>query len=237
MNIKIVHLYPDLLNLYGDNGNISALTYRLAKRGITAEICECHHLDTPDFAGTDIVFIGGGSDKELLSVNERLLPYAKDLKAYIEDGGTLLAVCGGYQLLGSHFESGGKKIKSLELLDIFSTERKDRYIGNIVCESELLGTTLVGFENHSSVMNIGSYSPLARVIKGNGNDGVSGYEGVVYKNVIATFLHGPLLPKNPVLADYILKNALSKKYGDVTLEPLDDKTELLAHNYIVENFS
>ena len=237
MNIKIVHLYPDLLNLYGDNGNISALTYRLSKRGISTEVCRCHRLDTPDFTDADIVFIGGGSERELLSVNDYLTPHAKDLRAYAEDGGTVLAVCGGFQLLGSSFESGGKKIKALEILDIFSTERKERMIGNIVCESELIGTKIVGFENHSAMMNIGSYSPLAKVIHGHGNDGASGYEGLAYKNVVATFLHGPLLPKNPVLADYILKNALSKKYGDVTLEPLNDETELLAHNYSVENFS
>ncbi len=237
MNIKIVHLYPDLLNLYGDNGNLSALTYRLSKRGISSNVSECYRLDKPDFKDADIVFVGGGSDRELMGVNDNLAPYAKELKAYIEDGGTLLAVCGGYQLLGSHFECQGKKIKALELLDIFSTERKERFIGNIVCQSDLIGTSIVGFENHSAMMNIGSLSPLAKVVTGYGNDGTSGYEGVVHKNVIATFLHGPLLPKNPALTDFLLSKAIERKFGKTTLAPLDDEIELLAHNYAVQKFS
>ncbi len=237
MNLKIVHLYPDLLNLYGDNGNISALTYRLSKRGISTNVFECHRLSQPDLKDADIVFIGGGSDRELMCVNDYLSPYSKELKAYIEDGGTLLAVCGGYQLLGSYFENDGKKIKALELLDIFSTERKERFTGNIVCTSDLISTSIVGFENHCAIMNIGSLSPLAKVVKGYGNDGVSGFEGVAYKNVIATFLHGPLLPKNPILTDFILSKALERKYGKTELSSLDDEIELLAHNYAVQKFS
>ncbi|MBR2404890.1 MAG: glutamine amidotransferase [Clostridia bacterium] len=237
MKINIVHLYPDLLNLYGDNGNITAFAYRLRQRGIEADITEIQCGDMIDISSADIVFIGGGSERELLTVADALRPSAKDFQAFASDGGVMLAVCGGYQLLGSHYVSGGKKIGGLGVLDIFSDEAPERFIGNIVCECEAIGTTLAGFENHSGKMNIGSLTPLAKVISGSGNDGASLYEGVIAQNVIGTWLHGPLLPKNPKLTDYILTKAIERKYGKAELAPLDDTAEMLAHDYSVKMFS
>ena len=177
MKLNIVHLYPDLLNLYGDNGNITAFAYRLRKRGIEADITQVQCGDRLDVTSADIVFIGGGSERELLTVADSLRPSAGELKAYAADGGVLLAVCGGYQLLGSHYVSGGNRIGGLGILDICADEAPERFIGNIVCECETIGTTLAGFENHSGKVNIGSLTPLAKVISGSGNDGTSGYEG------------------------------------------------------------
>jgi len=237
MKINIVHLYPDLLNLYGDNGNITAFAYRLRKRGIEADITQVQCGDRIDISSADIVFIGGGSERELLTVADALRPSAKELQAYAADGGVMLAVCGGYQLLGSHYVSGGSKIGGLGILDIYANEAPERFIGNIVCDCETIATTLVGFENHSGKMNIGSLTPLAKVISGSGNDGTSGYEGVIHQNVIGTWLHGPLLPKNPKLTDYILAKAIERKYGKSELAPLDDTAEMLAHDYAVKMFS
>lgn len=237
MNINIAHLYPDLLNLYGDNGNITAFCYRLHQRGIDVSVTAFQCSDKVDISNADIIFIGGGSDRELLTVGDNLRPLKREFKAFAEDGGSILAVCGGYQLLGSHYVSGGSKIAGLGVLDIFADEAPDRFIGNIICECEAADTTIAGFENHSGTMNIGSHAPLAKVISGYGNDGKSGFEGVMYKNVIGTYLHGPLLPKNPVLTDYILAKALEHKYGNAELAPLDDTAEMLAHDYAVKNFS
>ncbi len=235
MNLKILHLYPDLLNLYGDNGNITALKYRLEKRGIKANIKTVLTGDEPDFSGVDIVFIGGGSDREVSLVNKKLSNKKEDLKSYAENGGVLLAVCGGYQMLGESFVINSEKFKGLGILKISSKELKTRMTGNIICECDMINSKVAGFENHLSVTDIGTHKPFSKVIKGFGNDGKSGYEGVVYKNVIGTYLHGPLLPKNPKFTDYIISNALVKKYGKAELSPLDDEIENLAHNYAVNN--
>lgn len=237
MKITIAHLYPDLLNLYGDNGNITALTYRLQKRGIEAEVKEYGLGDEIDFDNTDIVFIGGGSDKELRTVCTRMCEYKDKLISYAENGGCILAVCGGYQLLGKYYMLRDEKINGTGLLDICAQYSEERLIGDVVLKSELLGTTIVGFENHAGRMDTGTYTPLGKVLTGHGNDSESGNEGVIYKNVIGSYLHGPLLPKNPVLTDYILSKAIEKRYGKTKLAPLDDEIENLAHKYIVERFT
>lgn len=235
MKITIAHIYPDLLNLYGDNGNIAALSYRLQKRGIKPDIVQYQPDDKIDLADADILFIGGGSDKEILTVGDCLRPYAPSIKAFAEDGGCILAICGGYHLLGSYYMHSGDKIAGLGLLDIHADEADKRFIGNIILQSGLIGTTVAGFENHAGIVNIGTHTPFAKVISGYDNDGT--HEGVVYKNVIGTHLHGPLLPKNPALADFILAKALERKYGKADLAPLDDTLENLAHDYAVKNFS
>lgn len=238
MNIKIVHLYPDLLNLYGDRGNIACLKKRLEWRGIDAELIR-YTCDDESFSlsDSDIIFIGGGSDREQKIVCSKLLRHKDELKDYVEGNGVLAAVCGGYQLLGKYYKLADETIEGLDILDIYTEQGKKRLIGNVVLQSDYTGGKIVGFENHGGRTYIGSHSPLGKVVYGNGNDEKSGYEGVVYKNVIATYLHGPLLPKNPRLCDILLENALKRRYSDFTnLAPLDDGMEIVASEYIVNRF-
>lgn len=238
MKIKILHLYPDLLNLYGDRGNIECLKRRLTWRGIEAE-CVSYTCDDDDFdiSDIDIIFLGGGSDREQKIVCSRLLEHKKALHEFVENGGSLVAVCGGYQLLGKYYKLKDQTIEGLEILDIYTEQGEGRLIGNIVLESDLTEAKIVGFENHGGRTYIGNHKSLGKVIYGNGNADNAGEEGVVYKNVVATYLHGPLLPKNPQLCDYILTNALKNKYSDFEkLESLDDELEDKANNYIVKRF-
>lgn len=238
MKIKIMHLYPDLLNLYGDRGNIECLRRRLLWRGIEAEVVT-HICDDVDFdiSDIDIVFLGGGSDREQKIVCSRLLEHKAELHRYVETGGSLVAVCGGYQLLGRYYKLHDETIEGLDILDIYTEQGKGRLIGNIVLKADFIDSEIVGFENHGGRTYIGSHKPLGKVVYGHGNSDDAGVEGVVYKNVVATYLHGPLLPKNPELCDYILTNALKRKYKDFTgLAPLDDELENTANRYIVSRF-
>lgn len=237
MKITIAHLYPDLLNLYGDRGNIITLRRRIEQRGIEAEVNEYELHDNIDFNSIDIVFIGGGSDREQKLVCSRLRDFRNEIADFAEGGGSVLAVCGGYQLLGKYYKLDDETIAGTELLDIYTEQKEGRLIGNIVLESELISSTVVGFENHGGRTYTGNYAPLGTVKYGNGNNGEDGKEGVVYKNVIGTYLHGPLLPKNPLLADRIISNALERKCGKkIALSPLDDKVETAAHDYVVKRF-
>ena len=235
MKIKILHLYPDLLNLYGDKGNIECMRKRLMWRGIDAEVVSYTCDDSGfDLSDVDIVFIGGGSDREQKIVCDRLLEHKKALQDYVEDNGTLVAVCGGYQLLGKYYKLADETIKGLEILDIYTDQGKKRLIGNIVLQSEIINQKIVGFENHGGRTHIGKHKPLGKVVYGNGNDDNSGYEGVIYKNVVATYLHGPLFPKNPKLCDYVLTNAIKRKNPKFEgLLPLKDALENKANDYIV----
>lgn len=237
-SINIIHLYPDLLNLYGDKGNIACMQKRLNWRGIDVDIKECTNADhSINLETADIIFVGGGSDREQEIVCELLLKKKAELSNYVESGGVLIAVCGGYQLLGKHYQTTDKKIEGLGLLDIYTDAGDTRLIGNVVLESQITSQKITGFENHAGRTNIGNHTPLGKVLYGHGNDGQSGYEGVVYKNVIGTYLHGPLLPKNPVLCDHILTNALKRKYPDLKeLSPLNDELENLASEYIEKRF-
>lgn len=235
--INIVHLYPDLLNLYGDKGNIACMAKRLSWRGIKANVLEFTNKDhNVDLKNADIIFVGGGSDREQEIVCNLMLEKKKEIKDYVEDNGVLVAVCGGYQLLGKYYQTENAKIDGLSILDIYTDVGASRLIDNVVLESELFSQPIVGFENHAGRTNIGDkYKPLGKVKFGNGNTGESGYEGVIYKNVIGTYLHGPLLPKNPQLCDYILTCALKRKYPDFnTLSQLDDELENKANQYIAE---
>ena len=234
--IKIIHLYPNLLNLYGDKGNISALLRRLQWRGITAELDIITGEEEIDFSSADIVFLGGGTEREVKLVLEKLMPRKEELKAFTESGKTVLAVCEGFEMLGKYFYMNENKLSGLDVLNICSEQAQSnkRILGDAVIESDG-GVNIVGFENHSGRMNIGDYKALGKVIKGEGNDGKSGYEGLRYKNVFATYLHGPLLPKNPKLCDIILDVTLKNKYSDFCkLEDLDDTIENMANNYIVK---
>ncbi len=237
-SLNIIHLYPDLLNLYGDKGNIACMQKRLNWRGIDAEIQTCTNKDhSINLETANIIFVGGGSDREQEIVCGLLLKKKAELINYVENGGVLVAVCGGYQLLGKYYQTSDKKIEGLGILDIYTDAGDTRLIGNVVLESELFSQKICGFENHAGRTYIGSHTPLGKVVYGYGNNGESGFEGVIYKNVIGTYLHGPLLPKNPMLCDYILTAALKRKYPDFNkLSELNDELENTANKYIENRF-
>ncbi len=239
MNRKIVvgHLYPDLLNLYGDRGNIQCIMKRCEWRGIDAETIEYGLEDKVNFSKLDIVLLGGGSDREQMIVCQRLQEIREDFEAYVESDGVVIAVCGGYQLLGHYYQTDQGKMEGLHLVDIYTEQKPGRLIDNIVLKSELFDMPVVGFENHGGRTKIGNNKAFGKVLYGSGNDGESGYEGVIYKNVIGTYLHGPLLPKNPQVCDYLIERALErKKKKKIILAPLEDKEEMEANSYIVKRF-
>ena len=155
---------------------------------------------------------------------------------YVENNGVVIAVCGGYQLLGKYYQTDAGRIEGLSLLDIYTEQGEGRMIGNIILRSELSDIPVVGFENHGGRTYINGCRPFGRVLYGGGNDGKSGFEGVVYKNVIGTYLHGPLLPKNSRICDWLIEKALRRKYGPVRLTELDDRLERLANAYICRRF-
>lgn len=236
MKITIGHLYPDLLNLYGDRGNIQCLMKRCQWRGIEAETIAYELDDTIDFSKLDIVLLGGGSDREQMLVCEKLQSIQPQFKEYVEAGGVVIAICGGYQLLGKYYKTDQGTMKGLDLVDLYTEQGEGRLISNIILKSELFDMPIVGFENHGGRTNIGQNQPLGKVLYGSGNDGVTGYEGVVYKNVIGTYLHGPLLPKNPQLADELISRALRQKGESGELMPLDDSQEREANDYVYQRF-
>lgn len=235
MELKICHLYPDVLNLYGDRGNILCMEKRLQWRGIEVSTTGVSIGQSLQASEYDLFFIGGGQDFE----QEVLLPdlasgKTAELKAAVEDGKTVLAICGGYQMLGSYYKTwDGHQCDFTGILDLYTEGAKDRMIGNYAFTCDELGVNVVGFENHSGKTYLGSsVKPLGKVLTGKGNNGEDGTEGARYKNVFASYAHGCLLPKNPALADYILKVALERKYGAVELAALDDTFAANAHNYM-----
>lgn len=234
MKLTIGHLYPDLLNLYGDRGNIACLMKRCQWRGIEARTIGFESEDSIDFSLLDIVLLGGGSDREQMLVCEKLKKIRQAFQSYVEDNGVVLAVCGGYQLLGRYYKTKDGLIQGLDLVDLYTEQGEGRLINNIVLDSPLCKMPVVGFENHGGRTNIGKNRPFGKVLYGAGNDGESGYEGVIYKNVIGTYLHGPLLPKNPQICDHLIKKALERRYGDIDLRPLDDRQEHAANTYMVK---
>lgn len=234
-SVRIAHLYPELLNLYGDGGNIITLAKRLEWRGLHAEIAEVAIDDRASFSDVDLVFIGGGSDREQRIVCERLLEQKAELAAFVADGGVLLAVCGGYQLLGHSYLMGDEKVEGLGLVDLYTDRGTPRLIGNIAIESAISPQPIVGYENHGGRTHLGAgVKPLGKVLFGHGNDGQTGEEGCLQDHIVGTYIHGPLLPKNPGVADTLLSWALERRYGDGTLEPLDDTAELAANSVMFE---
>ena len=237
MKLTIGHLYPDLLNLYGDRGNIQCLMKRCQWRGIEAQTIPFELDDKIDFSKLDIVLLGGGSDREQMLVCKKLREIQGAFREYVESDGVVIAICGGYQLLGNYYHTDQGIIEGLELVDMYTEQGEGRLISNIVLKSDLFEMPVVGFENHGGRTMIKDNRPLGKVLYGSGNDGKSGYEGIVYKNMIGTYLHGPLLPKNPQLADWLIQHALEKKYGQKTeLSPLDDIQEKEANAYVYHRF-
>lgn len=236
MELNICHLYPDLLNVYGDIGNILILKHRAEQRDIVVNVTNISLND--DFLGGnyDIVFFGGGQDYEQSIVSKDLIDKKKTgLSEYIENGKVFLTICGGYQLLGKYYTTPeGEKLEGLGILDIYTDGGNTRFIGNTVIRNEETGETYVGFENHSGRTYINNLKPLGKIIKGYGNNGSDGYEGCIYKNTYGTYFHGSFLSKNPEFADRLIKTALENKYGhEINLEPLNDELELKAKEFII----
>jgi hypothetical protein len=205
-------------------------------RGIEAEVQEFQITDSIDFSDLDIVLLGGGSDREQMLVCEKLKTIKSEFNDYVVDNGVVIAVCGGYQLLGHYYDTDQGRIEGLSLVDLYTEQGSPRLISNIVIENALFDMPIVGFENHGGRTYIGDNKPLGNVLFGHGNNGTDGAEGVLYKNVVGTYLHGPLLPKNPQVCDYLIKNALERKYGKSELQPLDDRQEIEANRYITDRF-
>lgn len=238
MELNICHLYPDLLNVYGDVGNILILKNRAESRGIKVNVINISLNDDFNKDDYDIVFFGGGQDYEQSIVSEDLKYNKKQgLTEYVEEEKVLIAICGGYQLLGKYYRApNGEKLDGLGILDIYTEGGDNRFIGNTIIYNEEFNETYVGFENHSGRTYINNLKPLGKCIEGYGNNGEDGYEGCIYKNTFCTYFHGSLLSKNPELSDRLITLALSKKYEDFKLEPLCNDYEMKAKETIINRF-
>ncbi len=230
--IRVGHLYPDYLNIYADRGNIAVLARRAAWRGHELEVTPLGMDDSIVPGAHDLYYVGGGQDREQLLVAENLALKAEQLHAAVADGAAVLAVCGGYQLLGRGYRGfHGEEMPGIGLLPLETVAGGRRMIGDVLIECELEPgerRTVAGFENHAGRTRLDpDAQPLGRVLAGFGNDGESGYEGCRSGRVIGTYLHGPLLPRNPWLADWILLQALAHRSGSdpPALEPLPDELE------------
>lgn len=241
MKLKLAYFYPTLMNLYGDRGNVQTLAERCRRRDIELTVTEIGIGDSASLTDYDMAFFGGGQDKEQMKIGEDLMRVkAGNLRAAIKDGLTMLAVCGGLQLLGDYYRPlQGPLLQGISALDLRTEGGTWRAIGNVVVRAELEPgkkvIQMVGFENHSGRTYLGpECQPLGRVIYGFGNNGEDGLEGARSFNCFGTYLHGPLLPKNPDLADYLITLALNRKYGKVDLPPLDDLLEVQTRNYVID---
>jgi lipid II isoglutaminyl synthase (glutamine-hydrolysing) len=236
--LRIAHLYADEMNIYGDRGNIMTLQRRAEWRGITVEVRAIGRGPSPDLSDIDLIFWGGGQDRDQeLVFTDAAAHKVQAIRAAIDAGTVVLAVCGGYQLLGEYYVTAdGKRLPGLGLVDLHTVPGSQRKIGNIVIETSTFGldpATLVGFENHSGKTYLGAgLQPLGRVLQGAGNNGEDGTEGVAAGNIFGTYLHGSLLPKNPHLADLLIARALRRRSSD-GLARLDDQAEMAAHQAMV----
>ena len=235
--ITMCHLYGELLDLYGDNGNVSVIKMRTEKRGIDFNLKTIGYNDEIDFSDVDIVLLGGGTKQALKKVSQKTDVLASTLKKYVEGGGVMLALCEGYHIMGSFYECENERISGLKILDIDVKNAGQRFLGNVAIKATLANNEaiLTGFENHTCSVDIKNHTPFGSVIYGKGNDGKGEYEGMVYKNLIATHLYGQILSQNPEFADYLIKTALDRKYGDNNiLCELDDTMEKRAKDYIMK---
>ncbi len=246
MKINIAWLYPDLMNTYGDRGNIIALTYRAKKRNIGVSVLKISVGQNVDLINScDFIFMGGAQDKQQEIVNQDLKTNkGKILKDRIEKGTPGLYVCGAYQFLGKYYKAAdGTIIDGLNIFDLFTESPgidAPRLIGNLIVESPLfVNKKLVGFENHTGRTFLGKkVMPLAKVLKGFGNNGEDQTEGMIYKHSIGTYMHGPILPKNPELTDWLITKSLEVKYKKkINLEKLDNELENKAKEVIINRYT
>lgn len=220
--ITILQLYPKDMNIYGDNGNVQVLVRRLEWYGYTPVVTEYNPGDTLP-TNPDIIIGGGGQDSGQEKIHEDLLKIGPQLKAWADNGTPTLVVCGLYQLFGHFFKTlNGTMLEGIGILDVKTYGTNERLIGNIVTSNETFGT-VIGYENHSGQTFLGENAePFATVIKGAGNNSKDGQEGARYKNTIGTYLHGSILPKNPAIADFLIRTAVTKKYGEFSQDLIDD---------------
>lgn len=252
-SINVCHLYPDLMDTYGDKGNILTIIYRCQKRGIKVKVGGVSVSQNLKSNIYDLYFFGGGQDQAQTIVGDDLQKKSTALKKSIDSGSVLLSICGGYQLLQNYFQTKeGTKIKGIGLFDAYTEGSDTRFMNNLMIEinpnlkksieaayptSDIRHQTsyLIGFENHSGKTYLGkNLEPLGSVEIGNGNNGEDKTEGAIYKNAFGCYLHGSLLPKNPQFADYLISKTLERKYGPVKLEPLDDTIEWQAHESAIK---
>ncbi|MBQ9004210.1 MAG: glutamine amidotransferase [Eggerthellaceae bacterium] len=216
--LTIVHLYPELLNLYGDAGNVTVLANRARWRGLKVDVVRVSHGDDIDLSHADVVFLGGGPDREQRLASLDLIEQAHVLRDFVEDDGVLLAICGGYQILGTEWLLGDESVPGLGILDI-ATKRAaggshNRLVGNVALESPIAKMPVIGYENHAGRTYLGKTCvPFGRVIgkHGKGNNDDDAADGVLYRSVMGTYLHGPVLSKNPEVADWLIGRALARR--------------------------
>src|SRR5215831_1676859 len=236
--LRLIHLYPDLMSVYGDRGNVLTLARRAQWRGYDVDVRASSLGDRLDPRQVDLIFFGGGQDREQAVVSPDFLQQKGEaVRRAVDAGAALLSVCGGYQLLGTSYTTvDGQELPGAGLFQVRSVPGPRRHIGNVLIETTLDGQrrTLVGFENHSGRTYLApGMQPLGRTIVGAGNNGEDGTEGCVYRGAIGCYLHGSLLPKNPWLADRVLRDALAHRLGHaVSLAPLDDRLEQAAHDAV-----
>lgn len=237
MELKIIHLYPDVMNLYGDVGNIICIKKRLEWRGMDCSIKKIGLGEKADFSDADLIFIGSGREEEQKVVQPDLMENkAEALRTAAEAGTAILAIGGGFELLGKYIElSDGSRLELTGVLDMHTVGGKNRHTGNYMFSTPF--GKVVAFENHSGSTYLGEgLDSLGKIEIGYGNDG-EGKEGARWKNVFGSYGHGSLLPKNPALCDEIIRAALSRRYGDAELAPLPDEAEKRAHSYMAERLS
>jgi lipid II isoglutaminyl synthase (glutamine-hydrolysing) len=235
MNIVVGHLYPDYLNIYADRGNIAVLARRAAARGHALDVRAVSVGEPVEPGVYDLLYVGGGQDREQALVAEDLAAKGEGVHAAVDGGAAVLAVCGGYQLLGrSYRDFHGEDLLGIGVFPLETIAGDTRMIGDVLLECELdpgVVRTLAGFENHAGRTKLDpGAEPLGRVVAGFGNDGESGFEGCRVGRAVGTYLHGPLLPRNPWFADWVLAQALAHRLGEPpTFEPLADELEQQAH--------
>jgi CobQ-like glutamine amidotransferase family enzyme len=239
LTVRVCHLYPALLNIAGDRGNVITLQRRCAWRGLRVDLTEVTVGETPDFTACDLILFHGGQDREMDVAARDLATKAPRLRDAIEADVVVLAVCAGYQLMGRYYQPArGPRLEGVGALDTYTEASSVRFMNHIAVECDFAGSsrTLVGFENHSGRTILGpGVQPLGRVLAGGGNNGRDGREGARYRQIYGTYLHGPVLPKNPWFTDHLIWQGLRHRYGDIPpLAPLRDNAEERAHQVALQ---
>ncbi|GAC1383668.1 MAG: glutamine amidotransferase [Ktedonobacteraceae bacterium] len=235
MMLKIGHLYPTLMSVAADRGNLFSIEKRCQWRGIGVEVERIYVKQTPDFSKYDLILFHGGADREMELASRDIQAKAPSLREAVEGNTAVLCVCAGFQLLGHYYKPfQGPELKGVGVLDMYTEGGSTRFMTHMALECDLDEQgkkVLVGYENHSGRTYLGEKAkPLGKVLAGWGNNGKDNGEGATYKNVFGTYLHGPVLPKNPWFTDLLIQRALEKRYGKIELAPLDDSVENAAHD-------